>query len=140
MTVIDKFSLFYTDLASMQISELSNIYSDNVTFIDPITQHEGISAVETYFSKLLQNAKHCRFVIHNKESTVNGNYLVTWTMEFTTSRMQSGKPICVDGLTQLSVSDDKITFHRDYYDLGQMIYENIPLLGRIVKRIKRGLG
>lgn len=140
MSVIDKFSSFYTDLASMQVSELCHIYSNNVTFIDPIAEHQGISAVENYFSKLLHNAKHCRFEIHSNESTENNKYIVTWTMEFTSSRMKNGTPIRVDGLSHLQVTDDKITFHRDYYDLGQMIYENIPLLGRIVKKVKRGLG
>ena len=139
MTIIDKFSSFYSDLASMEISELKNIYSSDVTFIDPIAQHKGLIAVENYFAKLLHNAKYCNFTIHNKESTQSGNYLVTWTMVFTSAKMQGGKPIKVDGLTQLEISDNKITYHRDYYDLGQMIYENIPLLGRIVKRIKRGL-
>ncbi|MDT0595771.1 nuclear transport factor 2 family protein [Glaciecola petra] len=139
MTVINRFSSFYTDLASMQISELSHIYSDDVLFIDPIAEHRGINAVEKYFDKLLHNAKHCRFDIHTKENTEDDKFIVTWTMEFTSSRMKNGNPIRVDGLSHLQVADNKITFHRDYYDLGQMIYENVPILGRIVKKIKRGL-
>lgn len=148
MSAIKKFESFYTDLASMKVEELADIYSSDVTFIDPIAAHSGITSVENYFGKLLHNAKYCTFVIHSIEKTtaiknqgVNEsdilNYLATWQMTFTSSRINKGKPISVDGITQLKISNDKIIFHRDYYDLGQMVYENIPLLGRVIRRIKR---
>lgn len=155
MNAITKFESFYTDLASMRVEQLADIYSNDVTFIDPIATHSGITAVKEYFSKLLQNAKHCTFAIHSIEQTVSvptesdaesknatdrSSYLVTWKMSFTSSRINKGQPIHVDGVSQLKIIDDKITYHRDYYDLGQMIYENIPLLGKLIKRIKRTLG
>lgn len=140
MDIIDKFSSFYTDLASMQVSELGTIYSVDVTFIDPIAEHKGIEAVQTYFSNLLHNAKHCTFTIHEKLETTAGNFAVTWTMVYTSSRINKGKPISVDGITMLKLNNGEISFHRDYYDLGQMVYENVPVLGRIIKKIKRGLG
>lgn len=142
-TVLDKFASFYTDLASMQVSELSRIYSDNVTFVDPIKSHEGLEAVEDYFSSLLHNAKHCRFVIHeltpNSAETNPTTCTITWTMEFKSNKLNSGNLISVDGITTLRLENDKITYHRDYYDLGQMVYEHVPLLGRVIKKIKRSV-
>jgi hypothetical protein len=157
MNAITKFECFYTDLASMKIEELADLYSNDVTFIDPIATHSGITAVEEYFTKLLHNAKYCTFTIYSTQQTISiptesesesesGNttdessYLVTWKMSFTSARINKGQPINVDGVSQLIIKNDKITYHRDYYDLGQMIYENIPLLGRLIKRIKRTLG
>ncbi len=151
MNAIKKFESFYVDLESMKVEDLADIYSTDVTFIDPIAAHSGIISVKEYFTKLLKNAKHCTFIIHSIEKiealeseTLNERkreaHLVTWKMTFTTSGINKGKPIFVDGITQLKIEDDKIIFHRDYYDLGQMVYENIPLLGRIIKRIKRTLG
>jgi len=35
--------------------------------------------------------------------------------------------------------DDIIVYHKDYYDLGEMVYEHIPLLGFFVKKIKKRL-
>ena len=139
MTLLEKFSSFYTNLASMQVSELASIYNEDVVFIDPIAKHEGLSAVENYFSKLLSNSQHCDFTIHTKQLNDSNNCTVTWTMKFTSSKMNKGKPISVDGITMLVIENDKITYHRDYYDLGQMLYENVPLLGLIIKRIKRSL-
>lgn len=151
MDAIKKFESFYVDLESMKVEELADIYSNDVIFVDPIAAHSGITAVKTYFTKLLRNAKNCTFTIHSIDKTApldsevqSGitllSYLVTWKMTYTTPGINKGNPISVDGITQLRISDNKITFHRDYYDLGQMVYENIPLLGRIIKRIKRKLG
>jgi limonene-1,2-epoxide hydrolase len=150
MDAIRKFESFYTDLASMKIEELADIYSSDVTFIDPIAAHSGISSVESYFSKLLHNAKYCTFAIHSidKTSSINSEsaavistsaYFVTWRMAFTSTRMKNGQAIQVDGITQLKIEHNKIIYHRDYYDLGQMVYENVPLLGSVIKRIKRTL-
>jgi hypothetical protein len=150
MNAIRKFESFYTDIASMRVEELADIYSSDVTFIDPIAAHSGITSVESYFSKLLHNAKYCTFNIHSTEITTSINsgsepvtgisaYLVTWKMTFTSTRINKGQPIQVDGVTQLKIEHNKIIYHRDYYDLGQMVYENVPLLGSVIKRIKRTL-
>lgn len=139
MTTIEQFTTFYTDLASMRIDALKDIYSADVTFIDPIASHEGLPAVENYFSKLLKNAKFCEFDIHDVLSAGDDGFLVNWTMRFTSQRINKGKPVAVDGISRLKLADNKIIFHRDYYDLGQMVYEHVPLLGRIIKKIKGSL-
>jgi len=139
MTVIEKFTAFYEDLASMQTSQLKHIYSKDVEFIDPIAKHQGIKSVEHYFDRLLHNAKFCEFDIKTVEQTLSERYVVAWQMTFTSDRMNKGKPIKVDGLTLLHLQNDLIVYHRDYYDLGQMVYENIPVLGFIVKKIKKGM-
>ena len=34
----------------------------------------------------------------------------------------------------------KVCQHRDYFDLGAMLYEQLPLLGPVVRTIKMRLG
>lgn len=139
MTILKKFTSFYTNLDTMKVDELATIYSKDVVFIDPIAQHNGLTAVERYFEKLLRNAKACHFVIHTSQTTCENSCVVTWSMEYRTSTMNKVRPIKVDGITMLTLQDNKIIVHRDYYDLGQMVYENVPVLGRIIKKIKRSM-
>ena len=47
--------------------------------------------------------------------------------------------IAVDGCSHLQWRGDRVVFHRDYYDLGQLLYDNIPLLGRVTGWLKRRL-
>lgn len=139
MELINKFASFYTDLDSMKIEELKTIYCQNVVFIDPIGEHQGITAVEQYFNGLLKKAQNCTFTIHEQLETTDDKYIVKWTMTYTTSRMNKGKPINVDGMTLLKLKDNKIVFHRDYFDMGEMIYEHIPVLGLFIRKIKKAM-
>ena len=60
-------------------------------------------------------------------------------MSFATPRLNAGETIHVDGITLLKVRDDAIFFHQDYYDLGQMVYEHVPILKFIINKIKAGM-
>jgi hypothetical protein len=123
-----------------------------VVFDDPITTHVGLSNVKLYFENLLQNTESCFFVIHDikllsnssdsdefKKQSTSFDYTVLWTMTFATKRLNKGNPIDVDGTSFLKIEDNKVIRHKDYYDMGQMVYEHVPLLGKIVKKIKHRL-
>ena len=145
MTVIDRFASFYQTLAVADISQLSQIYAQDITLIDPVATHHGIDQLTAYFENLLINAKSCEFAIHHiaahelQPLLEHQSYTVTWTMSFATPRLNGGETVHVDGITLLKVSDDKIFFHQDYYDLGQMVYEHVPILKWIINKIKAGM-
>ncbi len=33
----------------------------------------------------------------------------------------------------------EVFLHRDFFDLGQLLYENVPLIGAINRQLKKGL-
>lgn len=141
MTVLKRFSEMYSDVCQTSPEDLASIYADNITFIDPITTHHGLGAVQDYFASLLHQAQRCEFDIATiaQVSEPHGNFthVVNWTMLLVLK--QGDKVITLDGTTQLTVEDDRIVYHKDYYDLGEMVYENIPLLGFIIRKIKKRL-
>ena len=139
MTVIDRFASFYQTLAFDDIAQLADIYADDITLIDPVGTHHGLSRLTAYFENLLVNAQSCEFAIHHIAAHESQSFTVTWTMSFTTPRLNGGETIHVDGITLLKVRDDKIFFHQDYYDLGQMVYEQVPILKFIINKIKSGM-
>ena len=136
MNAIDKFTQFYQQLKSRDISGLSDVYASDIEFIDPITTHHGIDNVTLYFSKLFKNTLSCSFDIKNIQSCEADSYVVEWQMSFVSRKLSKHKEIVVDGVTLLKTHADYVIYHRDYYDMGQLVYENIPLLGRLIKKIK----
>ena len=129
----------YADICQITLSDLADIYASNVTFVDPITTHHGLNDVQAYFANLLEQAERCQFDISMiaPVSSSSVTHIVNWTMNL--KLKQSDKVIILDGNTQLTVENDKIVYHKDYYDLGEMVYEHIPLLGFFVKKIKKRL-
>ena len=53
--------------------------------------------------------------------------------------LKRGKPVIVNGLSQLTCGD-RIFYHRDYFDAGQLLYEQVPLLGAVNRWLKRRTG
>ncbi len=141
MSVLEHFQSLYSHLTMVTPEDLEKVYSTDVFFEDPIDVHRGIEEVKAYFSRLTKEATRCEFDIHViarcEKNSDNLDYLVNWTMHLTLNR--SDKVIVLPGTTQLKVRDDKICYHKDYYDLGTMVYEHIPVLGWIVKKIKAKL-
>ena len=79
--------------------------------------------------------KYCRFIIDNVIEQ-DGEACLVWRMEYAHHKINAGKMIHVDGSSFLKFSD-KIDFHRDYLDMGQMLYEHLPVVGRVIKGIKK---
>lgn len=145
MTAIERFTTFYQELSPQNISQLPDIYSDDIILIDPVGTHHGLKTLHTYFDNLLSGATSSDFAIHQiaphqtDAGQLDTAYTVTWTMSFATPKLNSGQRIHVDGITLLKVRDDKIFFHQDYYDMGQMVYEHVPVLKWVVNKIKSGM-
>ncbi len=130
----------YKDLSSDNLHLLQNVYSSDIQFIDPAHEISGLDKLTEYFSALYQNVISIDFDFKDAVQQHNSCYL-QWDMTFRHKSLAGGKTILVSGTTFLRFNDDhKVYFHRDYFDLGEMLYENLPLLGRLVTTIKGRLG
>ncbi|MDM7859791.1 DUF2358 domain-containing protein [Alteromonas sp. ASW11-36] len=136
MTAIEKFTHFYQQLKDRDISGITDVYDTNIEFIDPIATHQGIEVVQRYFDKLLKGTRWCDFDIRKVRSSSDTEHTVEWVMRFESKKLKRAEPIVVDGITVLKTNADKVIYHRDYYDMGQLVYENIPILSFFVKRVK----
>ncbi|MGY3966179.1 nuclear transport factor 2 family protein [Aeromonas enteropelogenes] len=135
-----RFVAFYQQLDRQQLHRLSEVYADEVIFIDPAHRIEGLAALSDYFAALYQRLAYCRFVITSQQQQGRQAWL-GWTMTFSHPRLRGGKPVTVEGATRLELDEEgKVCLHRDYFDLGAMLYEQLPLLGPLVRTIKGRLG
>ena len=134
-TIVEQFNAMYQTLDKDNMHLLREVYSEDIVFVDALHEIRGIDALEQYFAGMYQNLLYCRFDIHDLQSSDSSAYL-SWKMDYAHPKLGGKKNISVDGVTHLKF-DDKVTFHRDYADMGQMLYENIPLLGSAIRYIKK---
>lgn len=133
-SLIDDFKSVYQRLDSSNIDLVKSIYDDDVTFIDPFHEVKGIDTLSNYFRKLYKNLESCQFDFQNVYQN-GSSAMITWTMEFKHKSL-ANKAIEVPGSTEIHFKE-KIFYHRDFFDAGKMVYENIPLIGSAIKYIKR---
>lgn len=136
--VLERFSSLYRSLTTESVDKLGDVYAPNALLVDPIGSHEGLDAIKHYFANLLENNQSCQFVIERQ--TLNDNQgFVVWTMIYQHPKLASGATLKLNGISELRTEHDLIVYQRDYYDLGEMIYEHIPMLGFVVRKIKQRL-
>ncbi len=138
METLERLADFYRCLDDSQLPRLSQIYHPQITFIDPVGQHDGLASLEHYFRQLLKTVNYCRFDIqhilqYGSEATL------LWRMDYSHPSLQKGQDLSLDGISHLRQADGLIIYQRDYYDMGAMLYEHVPLLGTAVKALKERL-
>jgi hypothetical protein len=62
--------------------------------------------------------------------------MLTWTMTFSHPRLRGGRSISVEGASEISF-DEKVYFHQDYFDGGNLLYEHVPVLGSVISYLKK---
>ena len=133
---LTNFLTIYQDLTINNLDLLQYIYDEDIVFEDPIHQVSGLNELITYFENLYLNLTYCDFDIH-QVITATEQAAVFWVMEFQHPKLNKGHMITVAGSSHLKARDNKIYFHRDYFDAGAMFYEHIPLIGFAIKKIKQ---
>ncbi|MGL6263409.1 nuclear transport factor 2 family protein [Aeromonas jandaei] len=135
-----RFIGLYQQLDKQQLHRLPEVYAEQVVFTDPAHRIEGLAALGDYFAALYQRLAYCRFVITSQQQQGQQAWL-GWTMTFSHPSLRGGEPVTVEGATRLEFDESgKVCLHRDYFDLGAMLYEQLPLLGPVVRTIKGRLG
>lgn len=144
--VIERFQSFYDQSGrgernpGVDKGALYALYDDAVIFEDSFHRIEGVAELLRYFDGLYESLTQIQFVFHDywpsgaRESRQSA--MLTWTMTFGHRRLNRGRPISVDG-SSLIHFNDKVYYHRDYFDGGQLLYEHVPLLGTLIKKLKQ---
>jgi len=133
---LQNFISVYRELGVNNLTSLNQIYHPNIEFRDPLHLVHGLDDLLRYFDSLYANLAHCVFNIDNVFSSAN-QAAIYWTMTYRHPKLNQGRDIVVEGHSYLLEQDNKVIMHRDYLDVGAMLYEHIPLLGLAVKTVKR---
>jgi len=137
---MDEFLTVYRNLRRENIERIRDIYTADIQFIDPAHEIHGIDALLNYFERLYTNVGHVAFEFHHPVTDGSDGY-VQWNMQFSHPRLKRGREILVPGSSFLRFArDGRAYFHRDYFDIGALLYEHLPVVGSAVSFIKRGLG
>src|SRR5690554_6369725 len=133
IVTVEIFKVYFNQMKLGDDTALNEIYSDNVLFIDSIHRISGIENLKSYFKKLDTNLIEGSFRFIDQSIRDNTAYL-QWEMNLRLKRPR--KNVKASGISVLTV-EQKITRHRDYFDAGELFYENIPLLGKIIRFLKK---
>jgi steroid delta-isomerase len=133
---LQKLIEFFETIAPANIGQLAQVYTDDVFFKDPFNEVRGLAEVTRIFSHMFEQVDQPRFVVTSHVLQGDQAFL-TWDFLFRMKRFSSTEQ-CIRGATQLRFTPDgRANFHRDYWDAAEELYEKLPLLGSLMRGLKR---
>jgi len=135
--IIDRFQAVFNQLNAENLDLAEEIYTQQIHFLDPIHEVHGIDELKKYFAGLYEGVVSCQFDFG--KPMIDGNEAsLPWVMHMEHGSFRKGETAHVPGISHLRFSG-KIEYHRDYFDVGALIYERVPVLGGVIRKIKARL-
>jgi ketosteroid isomerase-like protein len=128
---------FYETLSRQSLAELGTVYTNDARFIDPFNEVAGLEAIRAVFVHMFDGLDEPRFEI--LETITEGTQcFVSWNFHF----RRHGRPgvWLIHGGSHLRFgADGRVALHRDHWDPAREIYERLPLLGMLLRWLRRSL-
>jgi hypothetical protein len=131
--LIERFKSYFKNLHESDLSQLRDLYAEQILFKDPVHEIRGLVELEDYFTSMCADLSDCRFEYLDEMVSDQAAY-VKWMMHFKHPRL-GNRLISVRGVSHLKIGD-KIEYHEDFYDMGAMLYEQLPLIGNVTRWLR----
>ena len=123
-------------LVPADVARLREYYAPDAHFKDPFNDVRGLAAIERVFAHMFDSLDEPSFVVH--EALAEGDQcFLTWDFRF---RFRRGDRTLqtVRGATHLRFdAQGRIALHRDYWDAAEELYEKLPLVGTLMRWLRR---
>ena len=127
---------FFEHLQASDLPRMGEVYASNATFKDPFNTVEGLHAVSTIFAHMFKRVQAPKFVVNDAALQGDAAFLV-WDFS---CRMRTGKQevFTIHGASHLRFdAAGLVSYHRDYWDAAEEVYEKVPVLGAFMRLLKR---
>ena len=134
-----RFTDFYARLAADRIEkQLDLTYAPEVYFNDTLKEVHGSIALADYLRESASAVEDCVVEYQDISRNAHGEYLVRWKMMIRFRKFVRGQDTWSIGISHLRfAADGRVVYHQDYWNAADGVYQHIPLLGWMIRAIKR---
>lgn len=126
----------YTRLTRDNLPALLALYAENARFKDPFNDVRGHAAIGRVFTQMFDELREPRFTVQ-VAATEGDDAFLTWELHFLRER---GEAMVIRGATHLRYSPTGLVqLHRDYWDAAEELYAKLPVLGALMRTLRRRL-
>jgi hypothetical protein len=130
-------AIFFESLSPQSVSQLHTLYDAQATFKDPFNEVQGLTEIERIFRHMYVALDQPHFVITGQ--LVDGaQAFLTWEFRFHFKRFDTTTLQTVRGASHVVFNEQGlVTLHRDYWDAAEELYEKLPVLGGVMRWLKK---
>lgn len=131
---------FYENLRPADVERIAELYADDAYFRDPFNEVRGTAAIAAIFRRMFADLDECRFAVTDVVRDESGAFLV-WDFTFRIRRFRPQLPRRIHGVSHLRFdAAGRVRWHRDYWDAADELYAKLPVVGSLMRFLKRRLG
>lgn len=134
---VEKIVVFFETLTPQSVERFAEFYTDDACFKDPFNEVRGVPAIQHIFRHMYVNLHEPRFVVTSRVAQGEQVFL-TWDFRFRFRKYSPQTEQVIRGASQLRLAaDGRIQSHRDYWDAAEELYEKLPVVGGLMRWLKR---
>jgi hypothetical protein len=128
---------FFETLSPHSVAQLHTVYDPQARFKDPFNEVQGLPDIERIFQHMYVALEQPHFVV--SAQVVDGaQAFLTWEFRFRFKRFDTTTLQAVRGASHVVFNEQGlVTLHRDYWDAAEELYEKLPVLGGLMRWLKK---
>jgi hypothetical protein len=133
----ENLATFFETLSPQSVAQLHTIYDAQARFKDPFNEVQGLPEIERIFQHMYVALDQPHFVVTGQ--VVDGpQAFLTWEFRFRFKRFDTITLQAVRGASHVVFNEQGlVTLHRDYWDAAEELYEKLPVLGGVMRWLKK---
>ena len=134
---LKRLKIYFQHLTPESVADIGQYYTENAYFRDPFNEVRDLESLKHIFSDMFARLHEPRFTITETVLDENGAVLI-WDFDF---RLKTLKPLRkrrIHGLSHIRfAADGRVNYHRDYWDAAGELYEQLPIIGALMRWLKQ---
>lgn len=134
---VHRLAQLYENLSPELLPQLAQCYASGVRFKDPFNDLQGVPAIVRVFEHMFAAMEQPRFVVTQRIVQGDQAFLV-WEFYFRLRHQRLLSEQFIRGATHLQLdAQGLVVLHRDYWDAAEELYEKLPVLGALMRWLRR---
>jgi hypothetical protein len=133
----ENLATFFETLSPQSVGQLHTVYDAQARFKDPFNEVQGLPEIERIFRHMYVALDEPHFVVTGQ--VVDGaQAFLTWEFRFRFKRFDTTTLQAVRGASHVVFNEQGlVTMHRDYWDAAEELYEKLPVVGGVMRWLKK---
>ncbi len=133
---VARLTTYFETLTPEAVARLPELYAPGARFKDPFNDVSGVAAIQSIFGAMYRQVDRPRFRITHSLCEGDEAFL-TWDFVFSFKGKTPAEQTILGGTHIKFDAEGRVTLHRDYWDAAEELYEKLPVLGSLMRFLKR---
>jgi limonene-1,2-epoxide hydrolase len=137
--VFQRYLDLFETLTPERLDDFDEVTSEDIRFTDPFSDVVGRDGFKRVLRKMFDDVARPQFTVLDVAASGHSRY-VRWRFAGQ-GKSRPRSPLVIEGMSEITLdADGRVVSHRDYWDAASQVYERLPILGALLRLMKRRIG